>query len=80
MVLPPALSLLVTPLPHHPRRRPDLVWVKLSAVTLLLQRLVIDQSPREGTGVQEQQEQRECPRGCAAVTGVPVLHGRRMFP
>lgn len=65
---------------RHPRRRPDLAWVKLSAVTLLLQRLVIDQSPREGAGVQEQQEQRECPRGRAAVAGVPVLHGRRMLP
>lgn len=49
-------------------------------VLSLLQRLVIDQSPREGAGVQEQQEQRERPRGRAAVTRVPVLHGRRMLP
>lgn len=54
--------------------------MKLSAVTLLLQHLVIDQSPREGAGVQEQQEQRERPRGRAAVAGVSVLHGRRMLP
>ena len=80
MVLPPVLPFLVSPFPHHPRRRPDLVWVKLSAVTLLLQCLVIDQSPREGAGVQEQQEQRERPRGRAAVARVPVLHGRRMLP
>lgn len=80
MVLPSLPPLLVSPLSLHPRRRPDLTWVKLSAVTLLLQRLVIDQSPCEGTGVQEQQEQRERPRGRAAVAGVPVLHSRRMLP
>jgi len=79
MVLPPVFLFLVSPFPHHPRR-PDLVWVKLLAVTLLLQYLVIDQSPREGAGVQEQQEQRERPRGRAAIARVPVLHGRRMLP
>ena len=71
----PGLSFSV----HHPRRRPDLVWVELSAVTLLLQCLVIDQSPREGAGVQEQQEQRERPCGRAAIARVPVLHGCRML-
>lgn len=80
MVLPLSPSWSLHSLATNPRRRPGLAWVKLSAVTLLLQRLVIDQSPREGTGVQEQQEQRERPRGRAAVAGVPVLHGRRMLP
>lgn len=79
MVLLFVLPFLVSPFPHHPRRRPDLVWVKLWAVTLLLQCLVIDQSPREGAGVQEQQEQRKRPRGRAAIARVPVLHSRRML-
>lgn len=48
-------------------------------VSLLEEGFVIDQSPRERTGVQKQQEQRECPRCRAAVARVAVLHGRWMF-
>lgn len=57
----------------------DYVKEKRRSVSFLLHATVIDQSPRERTGVQKQQEQRERSRRCTAVARVSVLHRRWML-
>lgn len=50
------------------------VMKKRSLTMFLLEGFAINQSPRERTGVQQQQKQRECPRCRAAVARIPMLH------